>query len=89
MNADEQMTPAAAGWDPGQVELTVQMDLGSAPLTLSALQSLQAGYVFELSTSVSAPVTARVNGVSIGAGELVRIGDRLGVRLLEVHHHAE
>ncbi len=89
MNADEQTTPAAAGWDPGQVELTVQMAVGSASMTLAALESLQAGYVFELDTPASTPVTATINGVAVAKGELVRIGERLGVRLTEVHRHAD
>ena len=55
MSADPQS--AAEAWNPGQVELTVQMDVGSAPLTLDALQSLQAGYVFELETPAATPVS--------------------------------
>jgi type III secretion protein Q len=86
LSADPQS--AAEAWNPGQVELTVQMDVGSAPLTLDALQSLQAGYVFELETPAATPVTARINGTVIGSGELVRIGDKLGVRLVRVSPHA-
>ena len=86
MSADQQQ--AAESWNPGQVELTIQMDIGSAPLTLDALQSLQAGYVFTLDAPAAAPVTARVNGTVIGSGELVRIGDKLGVRLVRVRPHA-
>ncbi len=89
MNADPPTTPAVPGWDPGQVELTVQMDLGSALLTLDDLQSLQAGFVFELDAPPAAPVTARINGVAIAEGELMRVGDRLGVRVVKVHSHAD
>ena len=89
MNADQQAAPGATSWDPGHVELTVQMDLGSAPLTLDALQSLQEGFIFELDVPPAAPVMARINGVAIGQGELIRIGDKLGVRLVKVLSHAD
>ena len=89
MNADQPPPTADGGWNPGQVELTVHMDVGSARIALDALQALQAGYVFELPTGLEAPVTARINGVPIGHGELVRIGDKLGVRLVKVSDHAK
>ncbi len=86
MNADQPAPPAAAAWNPGLVELTVQMDLGSAIISLDELQSLAPGYVFALGRDPASPVIARVNGVAIGRGEIVRVGDGIGVRLTTVGH---
>jgi type III secretion protein Q len=88
VNTEPVPTSASPPWDPGQVELSVQMDVGSAPLTLAALQALQPGYVFTLETPQDVPVTARVNGVAIGQGELVQVDGKLGVRLVKVDRHA-
>src|SRR5262245_1555854 len=86
LNAANPSAPQAANGPPGNLELTVQLDVGSASITLDQLKSLQPGFIFELSASASTPVIASINGATIGRGELVRIGDHIGVRLLEVPH---
>lgn len=68
--------------------MPVQFDLGAVLTTLDVLASLQPGYVFELETNPAIPVTLRVNGAVLGRGELVRVDDRIGVRLVEVIDHA-
>lgn len=69
--------------DTGEWPVVVQFDLGTLERPLGELTSLQAGYTFELPVAAARPVTIRVNGRAIGTGELVQIGDRLGVRLVE------
>jgi type III secretion protein Q len=66
------------------LEVPVRFDLGTAPATIGVLETMQAGYVFELDRRVADPVTISVNGVLLGRGELVRVGDKLGVRVVEV-----
>jgi type III secretion protein Q len=68
----------------GDLEVPVRFDLGTAPTTIGVLETMQAGYVFELNRNVADPVTISVNGVLLGRGELVRVGDKLGVRVVEV-----
>lgn len=61
----------------------VEFELGRLELTLGELAGLQPGYVFPLPAFVEgANVTIRANGRASGRGELVAVGDTLGVRLL-------
>lgn len=79
-------TPSAGlpGPDWGELEAPVRFDLGETSARLELLAALQPGYVFELSRGLSDAVTISVNGAPLGRGELVRVGDRLGVRVVEV-----
>ena len=61
----------------------VEFELGRLELTLGELAGLQPGYVFPLPAFVEgANVTIRANGRASGRGELVAVGDTLGVRLV-------
>lgn len=70
------------------IEAPVRFDLGETLATIGALQSLQEGYVFELPRRVEDAVTISVNGAVVARGELVRVGERLGVRVVEVLNDA-
>lgn len=61
----------------------VEFELGRLELTMGELAGLQPGYVFALPGYVEgANVTIRANGRVSGRGEVVAVGDTLGVRLL-------
>ncbi len=61
----------------------VEFELGRLELTLGELAGLQPGYVFPLPAFVEgANVTIRANGRASARGELVAVGDTLGVRLV-------
>lgn len=65
------------------VPVHIDFEIGRTELTLDALGALQPGYVFALPQPVEgASVTIRANGRVAGRGELVAVGDTLGVRLL-------
>ena len=66
------------------VEVQLRFDVGHTNLSLEALRSLQPGYVFRLPGSGVERIRIRANGALVGQGELVAIGDELGVRLLEL-----
>lgn len=75
-------TPAVE--DPsGRLPVEVEFDVGKVELRLSDIAGLQPGYVFALPAHLEgANVTIRANGRVAGQGELVAVGDTLGVRLL-------
>ena len=75
---------AAAVEDPaGRLPVDVEFEVGKVELKLSDIAALQPGYVFALPTHLEgANVTIRANGRVAGQGELVAVGDTLGVRLL-------
>nr|WP_314576611.1 type III secretion system cytoplasmic ring protein SctQ [uncultured Pseudomonas sp.] len=65
-----------------ELPLKVQCQVGSVELSLAQLRALGPGSVMPLAPQVHVGVSLMVNGRCIGQGQLVKIGDGLGVRLL-------
>lgn len=75
-------TPAASLAD---VPVRLDFEVGSIAVPLGQLASLKPGYVFKLrGRPEGVPVIIRANGTQIGHGELVAIGDSLGVQILAI-----
>lgn len=80
------MQPSEADLD--DIEITLVFECGRWPITLGLLRNIAEGHVFELGRPVDGPVDILANGQRIGRGDIVRIGDELGIRLrgrLAVH----
>jgi type III secretion system YscQ/HrcQ family protein len=65
-------------------ELPVHLafDVGHLEFNMGQLRTLREGFTFELPVTTDRLVTIRVNGRAIGHGELVEIGDKVGVRIV-------
>ena len=77
---------APAGEPPGlsSLLLDIDFDLGAVRLPLSTLETWRAGSLVELdppSAKDGVEVTLRANGQALATGDLIRIDDRLAVRL--------
>ncbi len=66
------------------LEVRLAFDLGQQTVTLGWLSALQPGAVLALDSPSPRLVAIRANGALIGRGELVRLDDRVGVRVLEL-----
>ncbi|MBI1247939.1 hypothetical protein GC197_08885 [bacterium] len=66
-----------------QLEVTVRFQVGTAKATLGQLKTIQPGFIFETQNPISQPVIIEINGMPCGRGELVQIGENLGVRVQE------
>lgn len=66
------------------VEVSVEAYLGAARMTVAELSALRAGSVVTLDAALNAEVELRLNGVLIGRGELVAVGDKFAVRISEL-----
>jgi len=64
----------------GDLEITLVFELGRCRIDLAELRSLAPGYVFPLASHPAGPVDIVANGRRIGRGEIVRVGETLGVR---------
>lgn len=80
---------AADGGDAGGetvargLPVQLSFDIGRLEVSVGDMASLQPGYVFALPTQLQGSnVTLRANGRVAGRGEVVAVGDTLGVRLL-------
>lgn len=85
----ENETPApegvdAAPEDPARnLPVRVAFEIGRVELSVGEIADLQPGYVFALPSLLEgANVTILANGHAAGRGEVVAVGDTLGVRLL-------
>jgi type III secretion protein Q len=79
--------PPAALLPPDTIEdlsLKVVFDLGEIELTLAELRRLVPGQTMDLARPPGHTVRMSVNGRRIGAGEIVEIEGRLGVRISEL-----
>ena len=75
--------PPSAADPTAQLPVDIALELGTVELRLDELAGLQPGYVFGLPAHLEgANVTIRANGRVAGRGELVAVGETLGVRLI-------
>lgn len=88
-DGDDRSAAAAANGSPhpdaglfGELELGLSFELGEQTLTLGELEAIGPGYVFRLAQPVAdTQIGIRVNGRVVGNGQLVSLGDVLGVRV--------
>lgn len=68
----------------GGVALTVTVELGRVRLPLREVLRLQEGSVLELDRLAGAPVDVLANGTPVARGDVVVVGEELGVRISEL-----
>jgi type III secretion protein Q len=78
--ADNAATPGRVE----DIEVRITFDLGDKILTVGELGALQPGQVLALDGSVPTRVAIRANEHLVGYGELIRLDDRTGVRVIEL-----
>jgi type III secretion protein Q len=67
-----------------ELPLRIVFDFGDLELTLAELRGLVPGQVIDLARPPGSAVRMTVNGRRVGAGEIVEIDGRLGVRITEL-----
>jgi len=72
-----------------EVEVRLSVEVGSTSLKIRDLLNLNEGSVVELDRYASEMLDVLVNGTLLARGEVVTIGDRLGVRVTEVANAAD
>ena len=73
------LSPLLAG-----IEVTLSVEIGSHRLPLRDLMALDPGQIFALDRMTAEPVSVLVNGRPFARGEVVAMGDRFGVRIVEL-----
>ncbi|MEC8325387.1 MAG: type III secretion system cytoplasmic ring protein SctQ [Pseudomonadota bacterium] len=82
--SEEQLAQPNAVFDLNTVQVELDFSLPSQTLSLPDVQNLQPGYVFESDCNPDSPILIKVNNQVIANGELVKVGEKLGVRILDV-----
>jgi type III secretion protein Q len=70
-----------------QIEVTLTFELGRRTVDLRALRAMAPGHAFDLGRDPEGPVDIIANGKTIGAGEIVRVGETIGVRATRLFLH--
>lgn len=73
--------PAPVGFDVARLPVTVEVVLCQLQQRVGELAALQPGTVFNLPPNAWGRLQLRVNGQTVAEGELVQVGDQLGVQL--------
>jgi flagellar motor switch protein FliN/FliY len=68
----------------GAVEVRLRVEVGAARLTLAELARLGPGATFALDRRSDERIDILINDRLLAKGEVVTIGDRFGVRILDI-----
>jgi type III secretion protein Q len=68
-----------------QIKMKIVFELGTILISINDLKSINNGYVFDLAKEESNPISLVSNGITLGHGELVKVGNRLGVRVVKLN----
>jgi flagellar motor switch protein FliN/FliY len=68
------------------IHVALVVEVGQIRLTMDKLLALEPGNLLDLNVRPEDGVTLIVNGKTIGKGELVRMGESIGVRILQLGH---
>ena len=68
----------------GNIEVRLRVEIGAARLTLADLARLGPGATFTLDRRTDERIDILVNDRLLAKGEVVTIGDRFGVRILDI-----
>nr|WP_256469174.1 FliM/FliN family flagellar motor switch protein [Bradyrhizobium sp. 156] len=66
------------------IDLPVDVDAGRLTMPLRQLRELGIGQVLDLGFDATTNISLSVNGQVVATGELVRIAERTGVRVLDL-----
>jgi type III secretion protein Q len=80
-NADDPSSPDA-GLD--ELEVKLMFELGRLDISLGELRTVAPGFVFDLRRDPGRAVDIVAGGRRIGHGEVVQVGDALGVRIVRI-----
>lgn len=68
----------------GEIAVKVEIQLGTARLTIKELMALQSGSLLTLDQHLMQDVDVLLNERVVARGEVVAVGDRFGVRIKEL-----
>lgn len=69
---------------PEQIPVTIVVEIGQVQMTMDQLLKLEPGNLLDVNLYPENGVDLTINGKVVGKGELIRIGDVIGVRVLQL-----
>ncbi|MCH9625036.1 MAG: hypothetical protein S4CHLAM123_02020 [Chlamydiales bacterium] len=80
----ELVSPEESGIHPEELPIRLTVEVGRLRMTAKELIALAPGNLLELNVSPEQGVDLVVNGKKVGRGELIKMGDVLGVRIISL-----
>lgn len=81
---EEEPEAAKTHLTPKEIPLSLIVEVGRIHMTVEKLLELEPGNILDLNVHPENGVDLVINTKKVGKGELVRLGDRLGIRILEM-----
>ncbi len=72
-----------------RIEATVAVTLASKELPVERILNLVPGMMLQFDKACDTPLTVEVDRQKIAEGEVVKVGDKFGLRITEVLEHEE
>ncbi|MBA2368231.1 MAG: type III secretion system cytoplasmic ring protein SctQ [Candidatus Protochlamydia sp.] len=69
---------------PGEIPVTLTVEVGCIQMSMDQLLRLEPGNLLEINVNPANGVDLTINGKVVGKGELLKIGEALGVRVVEL-----
>lgn len=70
--------------NPEQIPITLIIEVGQVQMTMEQLLKLEPGNLLDINIQPQNGVDLTINGKVVGKGELIRLGDSIGVRVLQL-----
>ena len=67
-----------------EVPLQISAVLGTITMTVKSVKELTQGTIIELEKQVGEPIDICVNGKIVAKGEIVLVGEKIGITLTEI-----
>jgi flagellar motor switch protein FliN/FliY len=67
-----------------EVRVSLEVRLGNAPMTVDEMMKLKSGSIVTLESSLADHVELFLNGTLVARGEIVAVGDKYGVRIIDI-----
>ncbi|MCC5832923.1 MAG: type III secretion system cytoplasmic ring protein SctQ [Chlamydiales bacterium] len=79
-----QLAPSESSISPEELPIQLTVEVGRLRMTAKELMTLAPGNLLEVNVAPEQGVDLVINGKKVGRGELIRIGETLGVRILSL-----
>ncbi|MFI0434101.1 MAG: type III secretion system cytoplasmic ring protein SctQ [Parachlamydiaceae bacterium] len=71
-----------------EIPVTIVVEVGQVKMTIDQLLKLEPGNLLNVTLHPKNGVDLTINGKTVGKGELIQIGDVIGVRILDLGHQS-
>jgi len=72
-----------------RIQSDVAVTLAQQPVPIDRVLNFVPGVMIQFDKACDAPLTLEVDGQKIAEGEVVKVGDKFGLRITEICEHAE